>query len=110
MVLNYHFTFQNREQHGQRTCARLEFQGTVNTKPGSNADPGQMSMTVQDGSTSVVSWFDPELGITIDTTANQNFKLMMQVPVPRACGQAPQMQSFENDLQQVMTVKLVSVK
>jgi hypothetical protein len=109
MAISYDFTFLNWEMHGKRTCAKLEFQGTVTTKKPDNPTPGQMSMTIQDGTTSGNSWFDPELGITIDTTANQNFKMVMQVPNPAAKGQAPKMQTIESDMQQQMSVKLVSV-
>ena len=38
-------------------------------QPDPAANAGAMSMTIQDGTISGISWFDPELGITIDTTA-----------------------------------------
>lgn len=106
MVVNYNFTFRNWEMHGKRECARLEFDGTVSTK---NAEPkaGQMTMTIHDGTAAGTSWFDPDLGITIDTSVSQNFKMTMQVPTG---GQAAKMQSVEDDMQQTMSIKLVSVK
>jgi hypothetical protein len=112
MVMDYNFTFQRWEMHGKRNCARLEFQGTVKTKPDTNSNPAGMSMSISDGNSSGVSWFDPELGITIDTTMNQDMKMVITMPVnPRGNqGAAGRMQSITNQLNQVMTIKLVSVK
>jgi hypothetical protein len=110
MTMNYDFTFQNWEMHGKRSCARLTFQGDVTSKPDPAANAGAMSMTIQDGTISGISWFDPELGITIDTTANQNLNLIIQMSIPGAHGQAPKVQTMTNAMQQSMTIKLGSVK
>jgi hypothetical protein len=112
MVMDYNFTFQSWETHGKRNCARLEFQGTVKTKPDTNSNPAGMSMSISDGNSSGVSWFDPELGITIDTIMNQDMKMVITMPVnPRGNpGAAGRMQSMTNQMNQVMTIKLVSVK
>lgn len=105
MVMAYDFTFASWEMHGKRNCARLEFQGSVNLKPDANAGKSGFSMTIQDGTASGIAWFDPELGITIDTTMNQNFTMLMQVPNGRG-----KMQSITNTMDQAMNIKLVSVK
>jgi hypothetical protein len=117
MVMNYDFTFQSWEMHGKRNCARLEFSGTIQTKPDPNAKPGAMSISILDGTSTGISWFDPELGITIDTTMNQNIKLVMHIPQSQyakpgavAPGAATRMQSITNQMNQEMTIKLVSVK
>ena len=110
MIMHYDFTFKNWEMHGKRNCARLEFEGTIQTKPGAGGKASAFSMVIQDGATSGVSWFDPELGITIDTSMNQNFTMIMQIPQnPRAKAGA-KMQSMTNLMEQTMTIKLVSVK
>ena len=112
MVVDYNFTFQSWETHGKRNCARLEFQGTIKTKPDPNSNPSGMSISIPDGNTSGVSWFDPELGITIDTTMNQDMKMVMNIPMnPRGNpGAAGRMQTITGQMNQVMTIKLVSVK
>ncbi|HUC84692.1 MAG TPA: DUF6263 family protein [Candidatus Acidoferrales bacterium] len=110
MVINQDFTFDQWEMHGKRSCARLSYQGTITSKDNPAPVTGQMSMAIHDGTTSGTSWFDPELGITIDTAAVQNFKMTMEVPNPAARGQAPKMLKVETDMQQDMTVKLGSVK
>ena len=112
LMLDYTVTFQNWEMHGQRNCARMEFQGTIATKPDPDAKPGAMSISIENGNSSGVSWFDPELGITIDTTMNQDMTMIITVPVnPRAKGAAAgKMQSITNQMNQVVEIKLVSVK
>lgn len=112
MVMDYTFTFQSWEMHGKRNCARLEFQGTITTKPDSNSKPAAMSISILDGNSSGVSWFDPELGKTIDTSMNQDMKMVIRMPMPQRGkpGAAARVQSITNQMNQVITIKLVSVK
>ncbi len=112
MVTDFDCTFVSWEMHGKRNCARIEFQGTIKSTPGTNANPAGMSVSILDSDCSGVSWFDPELGITIDMTMNQDMKMVMNVPAnPRGNpGAAGRMQSITNQMNQVMNVKLVSVK
>ena len=111
MVMNYDITFQSWEQRGKRTCARLKFQGTVKNKPTQNPAPNGMTIAIQDGTTSGVSWFDPELGMVIDTTFNQDMKMTMTMPMNgRATAGAGRMLTMTNNMSQVVTVKLDSVK
>ena len=112
MTMDFNGTFQRWEMHGKRNCARLEFQGTIKSTPGTDANPAGLSMTITDGDFTGVSWFDPELGITIDTTLNEHMNMVMNVPTnPRGNrAAAPQMQTITNQLNQVINIKLVSVK
>ena len=112
MEMNYTITFQSWEQHGKRICARLEFQGTLKSKPDPNAKPAGMTMSISDGNTSGVSWFDPELGMVIDTTANQDMKMNMTMPVnPRGkAAAAGKTQTITSIMKQEITIKLESVK
>lgn len=112
MEMNYTITFQSWEQHGKRICARLEFQGTLKSKPNPNAKPDGMTMSISDGNTSGVSWFDPELGMVIDTTANQDMKMNMTMPVnPRGnAAAAGKTQTITSIMKQEITIKLESVK
>lgn len=111
MLMHYDFTFVKWETHGKRNCARLEFSGTIQTKPDANAKPGGMSISIQDGNTTGVSWFDTELGITIDTSMNQDMQMVIQLPQnPKAKAGAPKMPNMTNQMSQAMSIKLVSVK
>ncbi len=113
MTIDYDYTFQSWQMHGKRNCARLEFQGTVQSKPGQTPGASGMTMSISDGNSSGVSWFDPDLGITIDTTINQDMKMLMNIPMnPRgnAAGAAGRTQTLTNVMSQVINVKLLSVK
>jgi hypothetical protein len=112
IVMDYDVTFQSWEMRGKRHCARLEFQGTTKSKPDPNSNPAGMSISSLDGTSSGVSWFDPELGLTIDTLMNQDIKMVMNMPMNpgRNPGDSGPMQSITNQMNQVMTSKLVSVK
>lgn len=112
LVLDYTFTFQAWEKHGSRQCARLEFQGTIKTRPGANPAPTGMSIAIKDGNTSGVSWFDPELGITIDTDMNQDMTLVMTIPKNPKIKQGPgsQPQTITSQMSQALNIKLDSVK
>jgi hypothetical protein len=112
LVMDFNFTFVSWEKHGQRNCARLEFQGTITTKPDPASKPSPMSMTIQDGNASGVSWFDPEIGKTIDTSMNQDMNMIIKVPMnPRGkSGGTPKMQSLTNQMHQAINIKLISVK
>jgi hypothetical protein len=112
LVINYTFTFQGWETHGVRNCARLEFQGDIETKPGSTPSSTGMTVDIQNGTTSGVSWFDPELGITIDTVMNQDMSMNMILPRnPQANpGADSPPKKITSQMNQVLDIKLDSVK
>ena len=108
LALDYHLTFQSWEKRGPRLCARLESEGTIKSRPGANPDAAGTAMTIQDGSSSGVSWFDPELGMVIDSVVNQDIKMTMSLPVPIRGKTVTQ--TLTNLMHQVITMKVESVK
>lgn len=108
MVMDYNFTFRSWEKHGQRMCARVEFDGTLKTTPDeTNATPTGMKISIEDGNFSGVSWFDPELGTTLETDSDQDMKMIMTLPKTRARATP---QTMTNLMHQTITLKLESVK
>jgi len=110
LKIDYTVTFQSWEQHGKRTCARLETQGTLKSKPDPNAAAGGMSMTISDGNVSGVSWFDPELGMVIDASADQDMKMNMTMPMNPRGNATGKTQTITSTMKQVVAIKLESVK
>ncbi|MFZ0828345.1 MAG: DUF6263 family protein [Verrucomicrobiia bacterium] len=110
MVMDSTYTFQSWEPHGKRTCARLEFQGTVKSKPDPNSKLAGMTMSVSDGNTSGVSWFDPELGMVIDTTMNQDMTVNMTMPLNPRGNAGGKTQTITSVMKQEINIKLESVK
>ncbi|HTV63865.1 MAG TPA: DUF6263 family protein [Verrucomicrobiae bacterium] len=108
LTVSDNVTFVQWERHGPRLCARLEFDGTFKGKPSEHPNPSGMSMTIQDGTTSGVSWFDPELGTVIDSDAIQDLTMSLAIPIPMG-GQTTR-QTMKMLMHQVLNVKLDSVK
>jgi hypothetical protein len=107
-VLDYNFNLQNWEKRGERNCARLEFQGTMKSTADANSAPGGMTMSIQDGTASGVSWFDPELGLIIESDLDQDMKMIMGMPVKMRGTTVTQ--TMTNLMHQKITIKLESVK
>ena len=112
LVLNYDFTFKSWEMHGKRNCARLEFSGTIKSTPDTNANPTGMTINIFGGDSSGTSWFDPEIGKTIDTTTNQDINMTIRLPASQLGmrGAPGQMQTLTNQVTQVQNIKMSSVK
>lgn len=114
LELNYTVTLEKWEMHGARNCARLEFQGDIKSKPGSKSAMPGGSVSFRDGNTSGVSWFDPELGVVIDTDVQQDFTMVVSFPSPQrnknAKNAKPEMMTMTNHLAQTLNLKLDSVK
>jgi hypothetical protein len=108
LMIDISTTFVRWETHGKRTCARLEFQGTFKTKPDQNPTSTGMAMNIQEGDSSGVSWFDPELGKVIETMANQDVKMSMTLP--RTAFGKGVTQTMTMLMKQEVTMKLESVK
>jgi len=75
--LDFTVTFRNWEQHGKRNCARLEFQSTVTTQPYANSDPAGISVSSFVGTISGVAWFDPERGMIIEASGNNDLTMVI---------------------------------
>ena len=108
--IDYTVTFQSWEQHGKRMCARMEIQGTLKSNPNPDAAAGGMNMNISEGSVSGVSWFDPELGMIIDSSADQDIKLTMTMPMNPRGNAAGKTQTISSAMKQLVTIKLDSVK
>jgi len=108
MSTDYTFNFASWEKHGVRNCARLEFQGALKSKSDAGALPSGMTMSVKNGDSSGVSWFDPELGLVVETVMNQNIDMIMTIPM-RVQGKTTT-QTLTTAMKQAITVKLESVK
>lgn len=113
LVMNLNITLQSWETHGKRECARLEYEGTLQTKQGSSMAVQGISMTLQDGNVTGISWFDPELGMVIDTSMNQDITMIMTVPVAKRNGapkNLPTSMTLTNQIKQNLEYKFISVK
>jgi hypothetical protein len=69
MTLDMKCTFKNWEQHGDRKCAHILTEGEILSGPSTNAvNP---TAKIEKGKLSSEMWFDPELGMSIESETNQ---------------------------------------
>jgi hypothetical protein len=112
VVSEFKVNFRNWERHGKRNCARLEYQGTMKSLPRPDAEPGatgpRMMMADTGNTASGVSWFDPELGMTLEAvTRNERTLVQCGTPIPSA-SEPPV--SPPTQCHQTITLKLISVQ
>jgi hypothetical protein len=112
LCVDDNFTFQGWEKHAGRNCARLEFKGTISNKPEASAGSARMSVDIADGRSSGVSWFAPDLGLMIETALKHDLSLAITMPVnPEGSAEAaPRVRKITEQMNQVINVKLISVK
>jgi Family of unknown function (DUF6263) len=77
MAMNLKCTFKGWEQHDGRKCARIAYTGDVTSKPGAADAP--MKVDIQSGKIGGEAWFDPELGMTVDSSIDQDMTMKTTV-------------------------------
>ncbi len=75
VVLNSQYTFKGWELHHDHKCVLLEFTGVLTAVSGPGAADG---MAIDNGKTSGKMWFDPALGMVIDTVAKQGMSIKVK--------------------------------
>jgi hypothetical protein len=73
LTVDMKYTFKNWEQHGDRKCAHIEMAGDISTKSTSNASGAVIE--IEKGKISGDVWFDPELGMIVETDNDQNITM-----------------------------------
>jgi serine/threonine protein kinase len=96
-VTDYKVTFKNWEAHGGHNCVRLEFRGVMKVKPDPNSPRDETAFHSQDGVSTGVCWFDPELGRPVETDVKNDNTLVKNPP--------GQTQPITTQMHQVETIK-----
>ena len=116
MILDLTYTLKGWEQREKRKCAAIDFTGTMATGASTNTAQSAMSMKMESGKISGRTWFDPELGATVETALDQDLVMHITVPVPRprttnnpAAAQLPMTQTITNNTKQKVVIKLIEV-
>ncbi|HEV2319767.1 MAG TPA: DUF6263 family protein, partial [Verrucomicrobiae bacterium] len=71
MTLDATYTFKNWEQHNGHNCVHLVMTGDIKTKSASAATIGAV-VDIQKGNIRGDSWFDPDLGMFVDSDWDQD--------------------------------------
>jgi Family of unknown function (DUF6263) len=75
---DYTVSFRGWEEHEKHNCARLEVQCVVSDRPPISTPAGGVASF--EGNVSAVSWFDPQLGLGIETVERSYMKLSLNTP------------------------------
>ncbi len=112
MVMDLTYTYTGMEEREKRQCAALVFGGTMKTKPGQTAGTLGSAMNVTDGKTTGTTWFDPALGMAVETALKQNMTMEMNLAGLPGAGtnRAPAGMKMTNVLSQKINFKLVEVR
>jgi Family of unknown function (DUF6263) len=107
LVMDFTYTLKEWERCKDHNCARIEFAGTIKTKPGQSLRIAGMNLTIQEGKSSGETWFDLDAGMTTQTIMNQDMVLLMVLPSARGATPGPaRQQILTNNVNQVITVKM----
>ena len=80
--IDLQYSFKRWEEHMGRRCALLEFTGTISIKPGADEQPPGMKMSLMDGTTYGKTWYDPAIGMNIDSSSEQHMTMEMTMEIP----------------------------
>lgn len=101
------YKFRGWQKHDDRNCALVEFSGTV--KPRKAGGSKSITSNLENGIINGKTWFDPELGIVVETVSEQSATSKGSIRWRRASTNAPP-QSFTSTVRQQTSVKLVDVE
>jgi hypothetical protein len=74
VTVNIKFTFKNWERHNDHMCAHIESAGDISTKSISATAVGA-AVEIKNGKISGEFWFDPQLGMIVDTHTDESLPL-----------------------------------
>jgi len=100
------YTFRGWQVHDQHKCALVEFSGAVKPRP---APPNSknISSTFENGSVTGKSWFDPELGMVVESASDQIASSKGTIKWRRAINTNAPAQSYTSTLHQHTSIKLL---
>jgi hypothetical protein len=104
------YTFKRWEERDKRQCARLEYSGPIRAgAPSTNAAMMGVRMALLDGTIRGQAWFDPALGLMIDSESDQKMNVLMSFPGTNAPTRVPNVSGgTTNTMVQHIRYKLMS--
>ena len=99
--VNFTNTLENWEVHDSRYCARISINGTIERKRGEN-----MNITFANGRSTGQALFDVDMGMFVETTAEQDMKTLITIPAQKPGDES---ETMTNVVHQTMVTKVDSV-
>jgi Family of unknown function (DUF6263) len=97
LAVDMNITFSGWEQKDDHKCAALMISGTISMKPPDSG--GEPVMSLDGGNVNGELWFDPDLGMPIESSATENFTLKVNA----------QGQSLTTEMKEDIGAKLLTV-
>ena len=91
-----------------RRCALLEFTGTISIKPGADEQPPGMKMSLKGGTIYGKTWYDPAIGMNIDSSSEQHMTMEITMEMPGRRGMKEQ--KMTNIMTQHSINKLIRIE
>jgi hypothetical protein len=98
IVINSKNTFKEWESHAGRQCIRIEYQGNIYSKPGPTST--NVPVKIEKGKISGNTWFDPVLGMVVETTGDHHMTLQVK----------NQGRSFTGQVHHISSLRLAEVE
>ena len=104
-------TFAGWQEHEKKKCARINITGTFNSiiTRSTNSLVATGSMKIANGKVTGKSWFDPKLGVVIETVLDQDFDAPVIVPPSRRGTKSGAAPVTYNPAHQTLSIKLNDV-
>lgn len=100
LAANMKMKFEGWEKHGDRKCARIKSTGEMTSTPSDPTRPAAaMAFQIDKGDATGTGWFDPELGMVVESISDQN--LTMRITT--------QGQTLTSQINQKINFKLLDV-
>jgi len=100
LVINLTYTFTGWDDHDGRKCAKLDYSGTVKSKPG--AAPATFAL--DSGKMTGTTWFDSDAGVVVENTSTQNMNMKV-TPTPNQVINSVIAQTTDLKLTDVVDIK-----
>jgi Family of unknown function (DUF6263) len=96
IMVNAKLKFKDWEQHGARKCARIESTGEMTSKPAAaTGTASPITIEIEKGKTTGTGWFDPDLGMVVESTADQTMTMKITAQGQTMTSRAKQTINFK---------------
>jgi len=102
LAINLNYTFTGWDDHDGRKCVKLNYSGTVTSKPVTTTS--QMSFNIDNGKMSGTTWFDPDAGVVVENNSTQNMNMKI-TPTPNQVINSVVSQTTDLKLTDVVDIK-----
>jgi hypothetical protein len=106
-LLNNYYTFKEWDKRTDQRLAFVQFSGNMDSQSKKGADAGLMNISLENAFFTGKSWYNPEIGIAVETQIDQDMTFIIKTKVP-VRGKT-QEQAITSKMKNRVSVKLVDI-